>query len=543
MSHADDKKDIVLDQTVISDEEAQFSGDVETPWLEVVEQAAAPTLPTDKVSALLYALTADHKLRVKLSDGTVLDLTAAGSAPLTFVGTIAAATDFPLLADVAAGHVYRVTADVTDDDATKTHTHQSFLAGQDIAWNGATWSSLGPDVAVTLVNTTPFTVGAGDVAVFVDTATIGAASAGSLPAVAATKLGKIVVVGDYTGDAAAHNITLTPNGTDKIDGVNAALVLSQNNLVVALECVGTEGWKTIYAARSATGFIADKTKLDGIEALADVTDATNVAAAGAIMDADVTTNGRMVRTGAGTYTTVLDSLANTAAPTVNNDASGGAGGKEKGFSVGSIWADATAKKAYVCLDATNAAAVWREIDAGGALTTAGDLLMASAAGVIDRLAAGAVGTVLAGNGAGVAPSYQAVAGLAVDVLDAVIAVADAPSGATTAALTLQINDLAGAPIAHAGIVKILAKTTQYGGEQTIQTNVTFGTATVGSILATGNGWAVVKTSAVGAFACTATDASDDTVWFSVCTADGGHDALAAGVLVRGCLPDAATWSA
>jgi hypothetical protein len=32
----------------------------------------------------------------------------------------------------------------------------------------------------------------------------------------------------------------------------------------------------------------DKTKLDGIEALADVTDATNVAAAGALMDSEVT---------------------------------------------------------------------------------------------------------------------------------------------------------------------------------------------------------------------------------------------------------------
>jgi len=35
--------------------------------------------------------------------------------------------------------------------------------------------------------------------------------------------------------------------------------------------------------------VADKSKLDGIEALADVTDATNVAAAGAVMEADTTT--------------------------------------------------------------------------------------------------------------------------------------------------------------------------------------------------------------------------------------------------------------
>lgn len=45
----------------------------------------------------------------------------------------------------------------------------------------------------------------------------------------------------------------------------------------------------------------DKTKLDGVEESADVTDATNVAAAGAVMDGDFSSNGIMERTGAGTY--------------------------------------------------------------------------------------------------------------------------------------------------------------------------------------------------------------------------------------------------
>lgn len=44
-------------------------------------------------------------------------------------------------------------------------------------------------------------------------------------------------------------------------------------------------------------------KLSGIEALADVTDATNVAASGAIMDGDFSVNGLMKRTAAGTYGT------------------------------------------------------------------------------------------------------------------------------------------------------------------------------------------------------------------------------------------------
>jgi len=45
----------------------------------------------------------------------------------------------------------------------------------------------------------------------------------------------------------------------------------------------------------------DGTKLDTIETSADVTDATNVAAAGAVMDADFGTNGLCIRSSAGAY--------------------------------------------------------------------------------------------------------------------------------------------------------------------------------------------------------------------------------------------------
>ena len=64
----------------------------------------------------------------------------------------------------------------------------------------------------------------------------------------------------------------------------------------------------------------DGAKLDGIEALANVTDATNVAAAGAIMDGDFTSNGFMKRTGAGTYA-IDASTYLTAHPTISGAAS------------------------------------------------------------------------------------------------------------------------------------------------------------------------------------------------------------------------------
>lgn len=54
----------------------------------------------------------------------------------------------------------------------------------------------------------------------------------------------------------------------------------------------------------------------------------------------------------------LDKLNATAAPTVNDDV-------DLGYSVGSHWYDVTNDKAYVCLDATDGAAVWKEITASG----------------------------------------------------------------------------------------------------------------------------------------------------------------------------------
>lgn len=48
----------------------------------------------------------------------------------------------------------------------------------------------------------------------------------------------------------------------------------------------------------------------------------------------------------------------TTAPTVDDDA-------DAGYVVGSIWIDVTAAKSYICLDNTNEAAVWHQIDLSG----------------------------------------------------------------------------------------------------------------------------------------------------------------------------------
>lgn len=75
---------------------------------------------------------------------------------------------------------------------------------------------------------------------------------------------------------------------DSVNGATGVVVLDQDDI----------GDGTTYKQYSAT----EKTKLSGIETAADVTDATNVASAGAIMDGDFSANGSMHRTAAGTYT-------------------------------------------------------------------------------------------------------------------------------------------------------------------------------------------------------------------------------------------------
>ena len=83
-------------------------------------------------------------------------------SPMRFIGAIAVASDFPTVAAVKTGWTYRITANVTDNDPTKTNTGLSFLAGDEISWNDAgTWSNLGSAALWTRtgINLQPATAG------------------------------------------------------------------------------------------------------------------------------------------------------------------------------------------------------------------------------------------------------------------------------------------------------------------------------------------------------------------------------------------------
>ena len=133
--------------------------------------------------------------------------------------------------------------------------------------------------------------------------------------------------------------------------------------------------------------------------------------------------------------------------------------------------------------------------------------------------------------------------LADQLVVATVAVADVTGGATDGALTLTLTRADGSTaIASARQVLIRALTTRYLAS-TLDATVTFSAATTGSIVASGNGWAVVQTSAAGAFGCMVANSADETVYFSAATADGGVSDIAARCNVIGSNSDAATWSA
>ncbi len=110
------------------------------------------------------------------------------------------------------------------------------------------------------------------------------------PAITAHKTGLVIYW--LSSGANTTNVTLNPNGIGaKAVTKNGATALVQGDIpnaaIVGARYDGTQ-YQLIGSLSNFTA--ADETKLDNIETAADVTDGTNVAAAGATMDADFDAN-------------------------------------------------------------------------------------------------------------------------------------------------------------------------------------------------------------------------------------------------------------
>lgn len=131
---------------------------------------------------------------------------------------------------------------------------------------------------------------------------------------------------DLTITAKALSASIVVGSIDetKLDtSVNASLDLADSALQAAAIGVTVQGYSAVLAATTASFTTADETKLDGIEALADVTDTANVTSAGALMDSEVTSlaaiKNAVIPSGMtieyGTYIPTLDNTTNVAAST------------------------------------------------------------------------------------------------------------------------------------------------------------------------------------------------------------------------------------
>ena len=115
--------------------------------------------------------------------------------------------------------------------------------------------------------------------------------------------------GDFHNYALSGDITMTSTGVTSIGSGKVTTSMLASNAVAFDKLPTLTGPAFIAKSDSGTGNVGSVSaaiarNMLNVENGADVTDATNVEAAGAVMDSDFTSNGLLRRTGAGSYTVV-----------------------------------------------------------------------------------------------------------------------------------------------------------------------------------------------------------------------------------------------
>lgn len=129
-----------------------------------------------------------------------------------------------------------------------------------------------------------------------------------------------------------------------------------------------------------------------------------------------------------------------------------------------------------------------------------------------------------------------------EIVKAAFTNTSATGGATGATMAVQLYQGDGSTaITSARQVFIRLSATQYG--ETADSSPTFGSATAGSIIASGNGWALIETSAAGAFSCTVTNATDETLYCAALTPPGGVSDVAKSCVVLASPATSIAWAA
>tara|TARA_R110000823_G_scaffold288313_1_gene406504 strand:+ start:6478 stop:8826 length:2349 start_codon:yes stop_codon:yes gene_type:complete len=199
---------------------------------------------------------------------------------------------------------------------TTGHTHDGTAAeGGAVSVLGPVQEYLGDGTAFYPKTTAVYTIGKASntwANLYLDVLTLGGTAVTST----AAELNKL---DGYTGTFSDLNkiaaVTATAAELNVLDGVAATLTFTELNYVdgvtsaIQTQLNNKQPLSAVLTATTASFLLADETKLDAIEALADVTDTINVTAAGALMDSELT-NLAAVKA-------IDQSLVTTASPTFN----------------------------------------------------------------------------------------------------------------------------------------------------------------------------------------------------------------------------------
>ena len=270
---------------------------------------AAAAIATLGLDADIATLSVPASTTISAFGATLVDDADASAARAT-LGVDAAGTDNSTnVTLVTTSHDYLSisgqavtlgTVDISDDT--------NLTAGTGVTLTGDT-ISIGQDVATTANVTFGSVAVTNNVTITGDLSVLGNAVEIQVGALSIEDK-NILVASGAADSAAADGAGITIGGANETITWNHA-----NSRFNFSDDVHAEGNITLTGTVDGRDVATDGTKLDGIEAGADVTDATNVAAAGAIMDGDFSSNGFMKRTGAGTYTIDSNTYL-TAHPTI-----------------------------------------------------------------------------------------------------------------------------------------------------------------------------------------------------------------------------------
>lgn len=216
------------------------------------------------------------------------------------------------------------------------------------------------------------------------------------------QVGPQIIDGDNESLTIRNDITSASDLYIQVDELGIGDLLAANNLSDVVNAgtartnlgvaIGSDvqAHSAVLDATTASFLVADETKLDGIETGADVTDAANVAAAGApiissgfgapsstpaaVGDIYVDTTGNNVWLATGTASsadwkkTIDEVFADNRYPR-KIESTGDPSALFGGYGLCSIWTNTTTDESFVCVDDTPSSAIWKSITASSGLSS------------------------------------------------------------------------------------------------------------------------------------------------------------------------------